>query len=112
MATTTIAGVTWRVSPQGVTRRDGRRWAPVTRAELLALPLDGEVWAWLREHGITRPSPSGATQPEAERRAGQVLLRLSDDVRRRLDQLADAWGVTRSAAVGRLVDEETARSRR
>ncbi len=46
---------------------------------------------------------SGPTQPEDERKAKAVLLRLLPATTRRLDALAAGWGVNRSEAVTRLV---------
>ncbi len=47
----------------------------------------------------------GKNIPNAQRHTVQVLLRVPPDVAERLDELAEEWGVTRSGAVGRLVDE-------
>jgi hypothetical protein len=106
MATARIGGIEWRVSPQGISqRRAGGSWRIVPRAELLALDGDGEVWAWLREQGKTRPSPSGPTTPEADRKTEQVKLRLLPRVTRALDALAVRRGLTRSECVAALVDE-------
>lgn len=44
-----------------------------------------------------------ATQPEAAREAKMVLLRMRPEIRLRLDTLARRWGLSRSAAVSRLV---------
>ena len=52
-----------------------------------------------------RKRSSGPTQPEDERRAGQVLLRLRPSVTRSLDALARRWGVSRSEVVARLVSD-------
>jgi hypothetical protein len=48
---------------------------------------------------------SGRNIPEAERGTVQVKLRLPPDVAEELDELADRWGVTRSGAVARLLEE-------
>jgi predicted DNA-binding protein len=48
---------------------------------------------------------SGRNIPEAERGGVQVKLRLPEDVRDDLDDLAERWGLTRSGAVARLVEE-------
>jgi predicted DNA-binding protein len=47
----------------------------------------------------------GKNIPNAQRHTVQVLLRLPPDVAERLDELAEQWGVTRSGAVGLLVEE-------
>lgn len=47
----------------------------------------------------------GATQPEEERAAKKLTLRLLPADRRRLEAHARAWGVTLSEAVARLVRE-------
>lgn len=61
---------------------------------------------------MSRPTKkaSGRNIPEAERgRQGgghiQVKLRLTEEVRDELDELAERWGLTRSGAVARLVEE-------
>jgi predicted DNA-binding protein len=46
----------------------------------------------------------GATQPEDERTAKAVLLRLLPKTRRELDAMAKRWGLTRSQAVTELVE--------
>lgn len=51
-----------------------------------------------------RKSTSGPTQPEDDRKAKQVLLRLRPGAKRSLDALARRWGVSRSEAVARLVE--------
>lgn len=51
-----------------------------------------------------KPRTSGQTIPEDRRERRQVLLRLTDDERARLDAVASAWGVSRSDAVVRLVE--------
>lgn len=55
---------------------------------------------------------NNSTQPEHERLAKQVLLRLVPRVRERLDAIAEAWECSRSEAVSRLVEKETAHERR
>ena len=46
-----------------------------------------------------RPTRHGATQPESERKAKPLLLRLRPAERRDVDRLARQLGTTRSAAV-------------
>lgn len=53
--------------------------------------------------------PSGATQPEGERKRKQRLMRLTDRELRDLDLVAERWGVSRSDAVARLAREELER---
>lgn len=48
---------------------------------------------------------SGRNIPEAERGTVQVKLRLPPDVAEDLDELASKWGLTRSGAVARLLEE-------
>jgi predicted transcriptional regulator len=48
---------------------------------------------------------SGRNIPEAQRGGVQVKLRLPHDVADDLDELAERWGLTRSGAVARLVEE-------
>jgi len=55
--------------------------------------------------------PSGPTIAEVDREAKQVLLRLRPGMTRRLDALARRWGVSRSEAVARMVDESSPRGR-
>lgn len=45
----------------------------------------------------------GATQPEDERKAKGVFLRLRPSTKRQLDQFAKLRGVDRSAAIGLLL---------
>lgn len=52
---------------------------------------------------ICRWGGSGPTQPEAERRVGQTLLRLDAGARAALENLAAKWGATRSQVVARLL---------
>jgi hypothetical protein len=54
-----------------------------------------------------RRRPSGPTQPEAERKNVQVMLRLPPREARRLDLLAKRWGVTRSEAVVRMIEQQS-----
>ena len=49
------------------------------------------------------PVTSGPTQPEAERKRGQVLLRLDAAELAALDALAERWGLSRSETVARAV---------
>ena len=48
---------------------------------------------------------SGRNIPEAQRGTVQVKLRLPPDIAEDLDDLAALWGLTRSGAVARLVEE-------
>ena len=48
---------------------------------------------------------SGANIPEAQRNTVRVVLRVPPDIAERLDELAEGWGITRSGAVARLVEE-------
>jgi uncharacterized protein (DUF4415 family) len=48
---------------------------------------------------------SGRNVTEDERSTVQVKLRLPPDVADALDELAERWGLTRSGAVARLIDE-------
>ena len=50
---------------------------------------------------------SGPTQAEGDRRAKQVLLRLTPTTTRALDAIAERRGTTRSGAVSLLVAEAT-----
>lgn len=50
---------------------------------------------------------SGANVPESQRGTVQVKLRLPPDVAEDLDELAARWGVTRSGAVGLMVERAT-----
>jgi hypothetical protein len=49
---------------------------------------------------------SGPTQPENERRRKQVLLRLTDEERDKLDNVANSCGMNRSVTVMLLVERE------
>jgi hypothetical protein len=64
---------------------------PTTRAALRRAYGDvPELWAWLREHGITKPNsgPSGASTPQAGRTRKKVIFTLSDEAREKLVRLA------------------------
>lgn len=94
--------VEFRVHDMHVERRANRgAWERLTRAQILAYPSDGLVWEWLREMGIVRPSPSGATIPEGERTTWRV--RLPADVKERAEKLAKRWGCDPLEAVARAV---------
>lgn len=102
-----LASYPYRVTEAGaVERRVRGDWHPLTRAELLALPVDGEVWAWLRERGLRRPSPSGPSTPEDARGTVRVTLRLPPEAAARLDALATESGVSRAEVVARLVSRK------
>lgn len=100
-----VGGYPHRVSETGtVTRRERGAWRVLTRAELLALPRTGDVWVWLREQGVRRPSPSGESPAEADRDSVQVKLRLSPRVRDILRDQAEAQGIPVSGLVTELVE--------
>ncbi len=48
---------------------------------------------------------SGVNIPNSQRNTVQALLRLPLDVRDDLDELAERWGLTRSGAVAKLVED-------
>lgn len=77
----------------------------LTRAQLLALPVDGPVWDWLRAQGMRRPHASGPRGDDARRTTVQVLLRLQPAARGELVALAARWGVSVNEAVTRMVRE-------
>ena len=56
-------------------------------------------------HGQRRGAKarSGPSLPESRQRAKVVSVRLAPEVRAALDALAARWGLSRSAAVARLV---------
>ena len=64
---------------------------------------DHPFWRRLRRRGFRRPSSSGPTVPESQRKRAHCSLRLAPEEIARLDALASAWGVTRSQAVMRLL---------
>lgn len=47
---------------------------------------------------------SGVNIPNSQRHTVQVLLRLPPEVAEKLDELAERWGVTRSGAVGQVLE--------
>lgn len=49
--------------------------------------------------------PGGPDSPEANRKDKVVSVRLPDEAREALDQLAARWGISRSAVVARLAIE-------
>lgn len=52
----------------------------------------------------TKKKP-GKNIPNAQRHTVQLLLRLPPDVVERIEELAEAWNVTKAGAVARLVEE-------
>ncbi len=54
---------------------------------------------------MKKPKASGRNIPEAQRGTVAVKLRLPVDVADALDEIAERWGLTRSGAVGRMVEE-------
>lgn len=50
----------------------------------------------------------GKNIPNAQRHTVMLLLRLPPDVAERIDELAEEWGITKSGAVARLVEEHDA----
>lgn len=54
---------------------------------------------------VASKKASGVNIPEARRGTIQLKLRLPPDVADDLDTLAERWGITRSGAVARLVEE-------
>lgn len=56
--------------------------------------------------GMAAKKKPGKNIPNAQRHTVQVLLRLPPDVADELDELAARWGLTRSGAVARLVEQE------
>lgn len=118
-STTTGDGIEIRIHPdEGVQHRDGERWRKMTRRELLAYPKGGEVWAWLKEHGVRRPSPPSATRgitpTNEERRAtgkARLLAWISPDQLATMDALAERWGCSRTEAVIRAVEAAMKRAR-
>ena len=106
MPTLRISGWTWRVSPQGVTRRNSTAgpWEPVTRPQLRALDVDSEEWQWLREQGVKRPSPSGPSGGD-DRSGTRMTLRLDAATTAALDELARRWGLVRSQVIARALRE-------
>lgn len=105
MGSFTHGGVEYRARDGAVQQRTKgeRRWQPCSRQSLLAFAVDSPVWQWLRSEGITRPSPSGATQPEAERDTVQVKLRLARPDDERLEEIAKSEKSTKSAVVTRWI---------
>lgn len=78
-----------------------RRWQSVALGTLAKeYPVGQGPWPWLREQGVTRPSPSGYTsEAEAKRPTIAVKLRLTKPDAERLDELAESHATTKSALV-------------
>ncbi len=107
MAEFTYEGVEFRIHDRQVQRRRAgeRRWQPAPLGTLAREYAAGEgPWPWLRENGVTRPSPSGYT-PEAEqsRSTTKVTLRLEPRDADRLTEIAEAEGTTKSGVVTRWI---------
>ena len=107
MPVTTIGSTMWRVTPQGVTRRDAAAsargpWLPATTRALRALPADSDEATWLRAQGVDRWR-SGSSVAEAERTTDRIVLRLSPPVAAELRRRAAAGGLTVAAVVSALV---------
>lgn len=117
---TASGGATIRLVDQTPERRDGTHWRKMTRRELLAFPKDGPEWAWLREHGVRRPSPPSRTGGgskgalPADRRA-RGLVQFGGWVRPEqlaaMDALATHWGCSRTEAIVRAVEAAAKRAR-
>jgi hypothetical protein len=100
-------------STRRVEQHSAAGWRSMTRAQLLALPVDGPEWEWLRAAGMRRPSPSGPsgpTTPAARRSTVQVSLRLARDDAARLRQIAAERGSTVSGLVATWIDSAAAGS--
>lgn len=54
---------------------------------------------------VATKKASGANIPEAQRGTIQVKLRLPPDVADDLDDIATRWGLTRSGAVAKLIED-------
>ena len=76
----------------------------MTRAELLALPADGRVWRWLREHGAKRPRPSGQSGAESTRVRVLGGWRVDPATKARVRDAAAAAGTSESAWVERAIE--------
>lgn len=107
-ASATFDGFDYRVTAGGPERRpvNARLYRPMRPRDLLALPIDGPAWIWLRAQGVRRPSPPGGrattTQtPEAERGKQQKLLRLTTEEVADLEERARAAGLDVSRYVAR-----------
>jgi hypothetical protein len=61
-------------------------------------------WVASLDAMATKKKP-GKNIHESQRHTVQIKLRVPPDVAERLDELAEEWGVTRSGAVGMLVEE-------
>gem|GEM_PF-6736930 len=106
----------WRliIDNGAVTSWDGRtpeRWTPAPLRRLAReYPVGSEVWQWLRQHGVRRPSPSGPSGPSlprSQRGTRKVEISLSPAADAALSELAR--GGTKSAVVEALVMREAKR---
>jgi predicted DNA-binding protein len=57
----------------------------------------------------TKKKP-GKNIPNAQRHTVQILLRLPPEVAERIEELAEAWNLTKAGAVARLVEEHDERA--
>lgn len=55
----------------------------------------------------TTKKASGVNIPEKQRHTVRVVLRVPEEIRDGIDELAAKWGLTRSGTVARLVEERT-----
>lgn len=79
-------------------------WSPVSGQALLRYAVDSPLWAWLREQGVRRPSPSGRTREE-DLSTVQVKLRVDPKVRTKLHTLSKATGKTMSELVAEWAEQ-------
>ncbi len=89
-----------------------RVWALSQENEKLRASAADELSAEAQRLGMydarmatKKKKPSGVNIPNSQRKTVQILLRVPVDVKEDLDDLAERWGLTRSGAVARLVEE-------
>ena len=81
-----------------------RTWRTVSLRRLaLEYAADHPLWAQLRRRGVRRPSPSGPTVPENQRKHHRCTLRLAETEIACLDALAVRAGTSRSEVVRGLL---------
>jgi hypothetical protein len=118
MAQKSFDGFLLRTSNGVIERRDdGGTWAPTAKTVLRdEFSADSDVWTWLKDQGIKRPSPSGTVRSDKEYAARgyeRIGLRIQTEVMAKLDKLVALAGRTsRTDAIVHAIEEAFDRATR